>query len=392
MAVKKGPVLSSNVNKIEPDVSSELALLDVNRYPLYAILTNAGKDPMTKKGKPLKKESCSNHEFKWYENSYAETSDKINNVGGYAASDTDLVVDNGSYFNVNDVILFPSTSERAVVKSISSNTLTVERGVGDTSASSLSDDAEIFRIGSAYGEGTTSEDAAYKQSTLKSNYTQIFKTPFEVTGTHEAEETYTGKTMNEQREIKGVEHAIDIERAFLFGEKGTYTDSNGKPHRLTRGTISTISSNVKDESSSSLTETEFEAFLANKAFANGSHTKWFFASPRIISDINSFARDSIRIAPGDQSPWGLVVREYLSPHGRLMIVKEPLFEGSTYAGYGMVLDMEAIKYKYLKGRDTKLQVGIQAPDEDTQKDQYLTECGLEMKNEERHALIKGVSA
>ena len=37
------------------DVSDVVSLLDVNRYPLIAILTNAGKDPATGEGEALKK-------------------------------------------------------------------------------------------------------------------------------------------------------------------------------------------------------------------------------------------------------------------------------------------------------------------------------------------------
>ncbi|MFA6146576.1 MAG: hypothetical protein WC697_04625, partial [Patescibacteria group bacterium] len=37
------------------DVADVISLLDVNRYPLMAILTNAGKDPVSKQGKAMKK-------------------------------------------------------------------------------------------------------------------------------------------------------------------------------------------------------------------------------------------------------------------------------------------------------------------------------------------------
>ena len=48
------------------DVADVISLLDVNRYPLLAILTNAGKDPVTKQGKAMKKMESIDPQFKWF--------------------------------------------------------------------------------------------------------------------------------------------------------------------------------------------------------------------------------------------------------------------------------------------------------------------------------------
>lgn len=390
MANVKGNLVSSNITGLKPDVSAELSLLDVNRYPLVAILTNAGRDPVTGVGKSMKKRAVSNHEFQWYEKEYAAVSDAINNAAGYAASATSVVVDNGGYFNLNDVVLVPRTGERMQVTAISSNTLTVTRSIGSTAAAALVDDDPLFLIGSAFGQGSDSAQASYDQKVNKTNYTQIFKTSVDVSGTHAAEDTYTGKTRDEERQIKGVEHMILIERAFMFGEKGSGSDKDSKEAYYTGGVIELISTNVQDESSSSLTEAEFESFLGDYAFANGSLEKYMFASSTVISTINKFARDDLRTVPGEKT-FGVQIQEYVSPHGRLFIAKEPLLTGTIYGGYAIVLDMKQLKYAFLQGRDTQLQIGVQASGNDSVKDQYLTEAGLERRLEKTHALLKGVT-
>jgi hypothetical protein len=83
------------------------------------------------------------------------------------------------------------------------------------------------------------------------------------------------------------------------------------------------------------------------------------------------------------------VSKYVSPHGILNIVKHPLFEG-YYNGMGMILDLDNVKYRPLKGRDTKLETNIQPNDADYYKDQYLTEAGIMVKLPKTHAVIKGV--
>jgi hypothetical protein len=57
--------------------------------------------------------------------------------------------------------------------------------------------------------------------------------------------------------------------------------------------------------------------------------------------------------------------------------RHPLFNQSIpLQKTGVILDMSAIKYRYL--RDTSPQDNIQANDEDQQKGQWLTEAGLEL--------------
>ena len=124
-----GARYAADINQLKPDIATKVALLDPNRYPLYAILSNAGKDPISGYGPHLKKQSCYNAKFSWFESRFQPEWDAINNGAGYAAGILDIVVDNGAYFNVNDIVLVPRTGERMLVVSIATNTLTVERGV-----------------------------------------------------------------------------------------------------------------------------------------------------------------------------------------------------------------------------------------------------------------------
>ncbi len=115
-----------------------------------------------------------------------------------------------------------------------------------------------------------------------------------------------------------------------------------------------------------------------------------FASANVISSVNKFARGDLQTVPGEKV-FGLQLQKYLSPHGELFLVKEPLFTGAIYGGYAVVLDMKELTYMYLNGRDTHLEIGVQAAGNDSFKDQYLTECGLRMKQEKAHAILKGVT-
>ena len=55
---------TSNLTARKYDMADAIALLDVNEYPMLAILTNAGKDPVSKKGKSIKKTAATDAEFR----------------------------------------------------------------------------------------------------------------------------------------------------------------------------------------------------------------------------------------------------------------------------------------------------------------------------------------
>jgi hypothetical protein len=82
-------------------------------------------------------------------------------------------------------------------------------------------------------------------------------------------------------------------------------------------------------------------------------------------------------------------------HGRLNLVKEPLFRGIA-SGFMLMADMSQLAYRPLIGnginRDTQVMTNVQSADEDLRKDMILTEAGLEVTLSESHALynLEGV--
>lgn len=83
------------------------------------------------------------------------------------------------------------------------------------------------------------------------------------------------------------------------------------------------------------------------------------------------------------------IKNLITSYGTFKVMYDPLLSGSVYGGYGYALDVENIRYTYLKGRDTKLRTGIQANDKDGVVDEYLTECSLEVRLPKTHVKITG---
>lgn len=222
-----------------------------------------------------------------------------------------------------------------------------------------------------------------------SNRMQIFRTPFGVTNTQNATAMYGGNDLAYQQKKKGIEHAVDMARSFYFGQLKLLTTGT-HPVRSTKGLLAFLTENNYD-AGGPLTQDEFDQNICEVLFKYGSKEKLMLSSARVLSVINGWAMGKLQIEQGETT-FGLAVTKYVSPFGILNIVHEPLFEGAIYGGYAACIDVDNVKYRPLKGRDTKLLTNIQANDADERKDEYLTEAGLEVRSPKTHALITGVTS
>ena len=98
--------------------------------------------------------------------------------------------------------------------------------------------------------------------------------------------------------------------------------------------------------------------------------------------------------PTDQT-YGIQIYQYLSPHGEVNLIGHDMFAGSVgtggkWGGYGYLIDLDNVFYRPLQNRDTRLKMNIQAADQDGEKDEYITEAGLMVIQEQTHGIIKGI--
>jgi len=287
-----------------------------------------------------------------------------------------------------------STGEQMLVTAVSGNTLTVTRGWGDTAGAAIADNAVVVIIGNAHAEGATTRDALTTKPERKYNYTQIFREPFDVTETNAATELFVGGNDINNLRLEHLEvHLKDIERSFLFGEPKEDT-SGAKPRRATGGLNYWINTHVTSVSGGTLTESEWDSFV-REVFSTGGDKKMAFMSPLIASAVESWAKTKLNLYPKDKT-YGIAIRNYISIHGSIdFVVEKLLAENSTWAGMAFFVDLERIGYRYLsangKNRDTRLLKDRQANDEDSIREEYLSEIGFWLANENRHGVLKGVT-
>ncbi len=365
------------------DVADVISLLDVNQYPLLGILTNAGKDPVSKQGKAMKKKETTDPEFKWFEDEYQT---KV--LTGSGTVDPDggnlTITAQTQYVQVGDVLLIALQGWVMPVTAITDeNVVVVGAELGGATGAAASAVGDVVVLGNANEEGATLRNIKATTVTQPSNYCQIFRTPIGITETARNTKGWTKENdFDYQSRKKAIEHMIDIERAFLFGKKAINTGGT-HPKRYTGGIIPAVTvyktANVD-------TEAEFEDWLGAQAFAHGNVEKYFYASSAVISMINSWAKKKVELVQSEKV-YGMRINRYESPFGTVNMIRHPLLTGTKYGNYGVMLDMECLTYRYLSNRDTKLLTNRQAPGEDSRVDEYLSECGLQMEQDKRHAVM-----
>lgn len=343
--------------------------------------------PLTVLTRKLNKKVAINPKYSWMEEA---SLNKVDAVGtGINSSATTLPAVDGSKFRAGDVVRNVNTGEQVLVTAVATNDLTIVRAYGTTAAAAMTAADVLLIVGNANQEGATKRTLLSGNESEVFNYTQIFRTPFGVTGTNMSSEMYGGKDLKHVQMMAGIEHNKELERQFVWGEKKEDT-SGSQPRRTTAGLNSFIATNVTADGNGTLTETEFETFTRT-GFRYGSSAKFLMAAPIYLSAISTWAKGRLQIVSTDKT-YGINVMQYLSPHGVINLVNAKIFsEVSAYAGYAFLVDMESVGYRYLADRDTRLHTEIQANDEDGRIDEYRTEAGFQLSQEKKNSVMKGVT-
>ena len=385
-----------------------------NYRELYTLLEPNGNAPLNAMLAMGSSSSTNDPEYKNFRDALPERRVTLGTVdtGAAAKTDADFAVSGADRkFIVPGVILVNSTTGEVMrVTSSAANSgdtamdLVVVRNIGtDTDSNtqlSVTAGDTLFIAGYAAPEGDTTPTPISFDATVASNYTQIFRTAFSVTNTLNATYLRTGNKEDEQRTKALKLHMSDIERAMIFGKKSEVNGLSSQPMRTTGGLLETIGT-VKDaktdyatnsDGDGVITEADFDLLLIEEIFKYGSNQKIAFVGPRVANHLQQIGKN--RFQPTQvQGTYGVNVTRYQTFAGDLLVHLHPQFRQLSHMRDSMlVVDFPDLEYRYLEGRDTQLLENRQNNDEDLVKHEYLSECGLELKQDLTHAYIKNWGA
>lgn len=360
-----------------------------NYREMILLLYPNAKAPLTAMLSKLKDEDTDDASFKIFTKDVpAQVS---NATASFTSGATSITVGDGTIYKVGHAILDVLTLEVMWVTGVAGAVLTVARGKGTSAFASSGSADPLLIVGSHHEEGAGVPTAIAYNPSVVENFTQIFRNSLNITNTAKMTRLRTGDAIAEARRESLELHAIEMEKAFLFGAK--LEDTGGsQPNRTTGGLNSFLSTNVQDFAGS-VTIDSWENFL-EAAFRYGSSEKLCLLGGRALNVLNKIARayGTVNITPQAET-YGMYMLTWITPFGVLQLKLHPLLSiDSTFTSWGFIIDPAHIVYRYLKGRDTQYLENRQAPGDDAQIDEWLGECGLELQHEKVHGVFKNASA
>jgi hypothetical protein len=276
-------------------------------------------------------------------------------------------------------------------------------------ATNLSTADTILIIGNINSEGAPIPNAVAYDPVKWFNYTQIFRTPLDITRTARKTTLRTEDAYKEAKRESLELHSIEMEKAFFWGIRTENVGTNGKPERTTMGVIQAIKTGAPSNSFTYTTDASVPASTTwleggeewldrslEVIFRYGSSDKMAFAGSGALLGINRIAKAAgqINLTPTATS-YGLKVTQWITPFGTLNLMTHPLFSyDATTRNLLVILEPQMLKYRYIDdttfmSMDTT-KVSPSHERLDGTKEEWLTECGLEYHHPTKFGLLNDV--
>lgn len=293
-------------------------------------------------------------------------------AAGQLISDTTFTVTSTVNVLPGMLLRVNSTGENVLILGILSATqVSVQRGVGNTSASAIAASVNLYQVGTAFEEGSLRPNALQINPVRVTNLTQIFRNTWAITDSARATQVIAGDTnVAENRQDCAAFHAADIEKALFFGQKFSGV-KNGQPFRAMDGIYSIVSNLAyypPSYASPNITVaggttnyTQFEAAF-DPVFNQATDPK--VANERVLfvggvakKVINNIGRlNGTYYMVNGQTDWGLQFDTIKIARGTFRVIEHPLFNTNpTWAAMGFAVDLSSFQLAYLGDRKTKNQ-------------------------------------
>jgi hypothetical protein len=282
--------------------------------------------------------------------------------------------------------------------------------------------AEVLIIGNANFEGQVGGATGnYNLPVEIANNTQIFRTPFQITGTAlktSVRYDETGAYADMAKEYS-INHMIEMEKTFLFGEQRIVTGGTlpirytggvmwylrrwevvNSPYRGGAGAAALTSNSEDDKRIITLPDgyLSYKAYntYVERAFRqtnNKANEKLVLCGSGALGVVNSLFEGRIQFTSGlpATETFGMDITSHKTTFGTLHYRTHPLFTQNPILRYAMlILDVNQLKYRYLNGRDTELLTERQPNNADYREDEWFSECGLELVKPDSCMFIQNV--
>ncbi len=372
----------STLPEIAEDVSDLVAVNSPHETPLLDALGDAPRPARS-----------TVHE--WLEDELLPNADQISDDNlGDGTTTTDFSVAHASRFQVGDQISPAGSKEILLVTEVDpGGVLTVVRGYGGSASAGLTDGQSLLILGNAALEGDDASAARFTARSRKTNFTQIFSSTVEVSGSELAvRQLGVADELDYQKMQRTKELLRDLENCVINGRAST-TDGQGSAsvRRTMRGIVASITTNQWVVGAdgfpidTALTEVQLNLALRDIWKRGNGQVDLILVNGQEKRAINHFVSSNRRFSTTDEAFRDLV-SVYESDFGVCRVVMSRWVPTGTV----LLLDSSRIDVMNLTGRS--FQYKSLARTGDREAGQILGEYTLEFRNENAHGVIRGFGA
>jgi hypothetical protein len=369
-----------NLPELAEDVSDLIGIISPYETPLLDAL-----------GDPMRAAHSTYHQ--WLEDELLPNKDSIDDDSIInPTTDTQFDAAHGSRFRIGDQIQVEGLRELMLVTNVSGNTLTVVRGYAGTTPQALVDLQVINILGNAALEGADKPAVRFTNRNRKSNYTQIFTSAVEVSGTDlAANQLGLADEMDYQKQERLREMLRDLENTVINGGQPTANPQGSDTVRRTmKGIIPHLATHAFSVGQSGfptgadLDETKINYVLRKVWENSNSHIDLIVVNGYQKRKINAFLSGS-RSYGADDTTYRDMVSLYQSDFGVCRIIATRWIPQDMV----LLLDSSRIGVLPLAGRSFHFKPLASAGDYEC--GELIGEYTLELKNEAAHGSIKGLN-
>ena len=370
----------TSLPEIAEDVADLVGIVSPYETPLLDAL-----------GDPLRGATSTHHE--WLEDILLPNKDSVDD-SSIADPDGETAFDvaNGSRFRVGDQIQVEGSGELMLVTAVNTDTLTVVRAYAGTVAEDVVDGQVINILGNAALEGGDKPAARFTNRSRLGNYTQIFASAVEVSGTDmAASQLGLSDEMDYQKQERLRELIRDLENTVINGGRAA-SDPQGSDtvRRTMKGLIQHLSTNVFSTgdsgfpAGSDLDEEMINYVLRNIWENSNGNVDLILVGGFQKRKINALL-SGIRGYTSSDTVYRDLLSVYESDFGVCKVVATRWLPQDAV----IMLDSSRVNVLPLAGRSFHFKP--LASGGDYECGELIGEYTLELKNEAAHGLIRGLS-
>lgn len=392
--------MTNNVSgRIKQEIDEDIAYIEPNAAPVTTALILAQK----------KMKAVGQRKFEWIEQDPRSWVADIPATITAVATTIDVTTGQGSRFTAGDTVRVTETGEVCRVTSISTDALTVVRGIGNSgSGTATSAATTLVRLAHAGEEGADIGTLKSVQETIPYNYLQKIRTAYGMTWEQMASTLNGASDPSVQKKVQLIEHKKEIDRMIMFGRRDIGTGAESQEITYSGGFDYFISTNVWQLGGNVPTELQVIDWLSYvmqygpNGNRDGGGSKIAICSPNWITLFSKFGLDKATYTADlgetfGAGPVGVKVKVYQSSHGDIVLLRHPMLTG-PFRGRMYVIDPGLVKLCYHQGGNgapdgrTKLLEGRGANGRTAESAEYYSNLGLEFKAEMSHGFCDGLGA